>query len=323
MKTTFSILTIILSLMLLGCKNTNRPGENTGEKEQEVTSGKIIISGAYALSPLVEAWCTEFQKLYPDIQFEVLKTGTGQGLKDIMEGKATLAMLSRELTPDESNDSIWQAPVAHGGVVPVFNPENPFFKTLMANGLNTAQLQEIFTAENPVKWSDYVKNATDKNMAVYTRSDESGAADVFARFLNCSRGDLRGTPLEGDENMVKNIQQNNYSIGFCNLNYAFDLENGKKVDRIQILPLDLNFNGKIDFKEKMADSLYIFQRNIWALKFPRNLCRTLYVVSPNLPEDENKLFLKWILTEGQDYIEKFGFCELNSFEITYKLKTLE
>lgn len=317
------LLSTVLCMAVIACKNTGRQTVSTVAQLPEVTTGKIQISGAFALYPLVKIWIDEFQKEYPDIEFEIMETGTGQGLLDIFSGKAELAMVSREINLDEAAGSLWLAPVARGAVVAVFNSNHPNFEEIMRGGLSNAEILEIFTSNVPLKWNSYFKNATSQEIKVYSRADDSGAADVFASFLNCYQTDFKGTKVVGDENMILSIQKEKYSLGFCNLNFVFNLETGKPIEDIQILPIDLNFNGKIDINEIMADSLYIFQRKMWTHRFPRNLCRTLYMASTKLPENETRLFMQWVLKEGQDYIVKTGYSELNSSEIACKLKSLE
>ncbi len=317
------LLATVLCMALTACKNTGKQPVSIIAEIPEVTSGEIKISGAFALYPLVKIWIDEFHKKYPEIEFNIMETGTGQGLHDIFTGNADLAMVSREINPGEIPDSFWIAQVARGGVVAVFNSDNPGYNQIMKSGLTTAEILEIYTAKVPLKWKSYFEYTSDREIQVFSRLDDSGAADVFAGFLNCSQMELTGNKVLGDENMIRSIQQNTFSIGFCNLNYVFNLETGKQVSGIQVLPIDLNFNGKIDINEKMADSLYIFQRKIWTHQFPRNLCRTLYMVSIKVPEKEERLFMRWVLSEGQDYVVKAGYCELNSSEILCKLKSLE
>ena len=271
---TLTFLIVIVCLLITGCNNKNRTIVSPIHSEAETTSGEIVISGAYALYPLAEIWKVEFQRQFPNIQIEIKKTGTGQGLKDIFNGAADLAMVSRNLNPEENKDSLWFVAVARCGVVTVINAKNPFYNELMKTGLNIAGLQEIFTSEEKVHWNKYIKGAADREIVVYSRADDSGAAEVFSNFLNYLQNDLTGIKLEGDDAMIQHIRQDIYSIGFCNANYVFDLENGKVKEGLAILPIDLNFNGRVDTRETIPDSLYLFQRHIWTLKFPRNLCRS-------------------------------------------------
>ncbi len=321
MKSLHFISGLILIALLSGC--AHQKTESVEQKNDlEITSGNIVISGAYALSPLVETWSKGFRQSYPDINIEIKGSGTGQGILDILNKTADLAMVSREINPAEIKDTICKISVARDAVVPVVNFNNPYLNLLLKNGLNTAQLLEIFTSDQQLKWGRYTKLLISNDINVYTRSDNSGAAEVFANFLNCTQTELSGNKLEGDENMIKQIQEDIYGIGFANLNYCFDHESGTMIEGIQILPIDLDFNGRIDWKEQMADSLEQFQRNIWALKFPRNLCRTLSLISVGEPKAEVKMFLKWVLTEGQSYIEETGYTKINTTEVQCSLKKI-
>ena len=98
------IFILLLAVALIaGCKA--RKAENTGTDtdgaRQEAVSGNFTISGAYALTGVVKKWADDFMKIHSDVKIEVLERGTGQGIVDLIDGKADLAMISRPLTDDE------------------------------------------------------------------------------------------------------------------------------------------------------------------------------------------------------------------------------
>ena len=323
MKNTIYISIFILIPLLFGCIDKKMEMNESFDDIVITSSDTIIISGAYALAPLAMEWSKAFRQIYPEINIKIREIGTGQGLIDIINKQSNLAMISRDFSPDEKIDSMWKTAVARDAVVPIINKHNPYYDELMSKGLNTAELLEIFTSKKPLNWGKYTNILNNNKIKVFVRKDNSGAAEVFANFLHCTQNDLSGVKLVGDISMIDAIKENIYGIGFCNLNYCFNKKDGQAIDGIQILPIDLNFNGRIDWKEQMADSLSAFQRNIWTLKFPRNLCRTLFFISNEKPTSEIRLFLKWVLTDGQAYVTENAYTKLNSAEVVYNLKTLE
>ena len=61
----------------------------------------ISVSGAFALFPLMTVWAEEYQKLHPEVRFDVQAGGAGKGMTDMLAGAADIAMLSREPRQEE------------------------------------------------------------------------------------------------------------------------------------------------------------------------------------------------------------------------------
>ena len=319
---------ILLSclVVLFGCKPRNSE-ENQDKIELETKgsiSGNLSISGADALYPLVRKWADDFMEINPGVKIEVAKTGTGQGIDDLLAKKNHLAMISRPLTDEELNAGIWSVPVAKDGVAPIMNQKNPYLKKILNQGLSPEEFIKAFTSDKPLTWGELLDTVWKEKVIVYTRADESGAADVFADFLFKKSSDLKGTEVTGDEEMIKNVQENIFALGFCNFSYAFDATTGERIKDIQIIPSDLDFDNEIDRKEIPFNNLEAAHRGLWLGIYPKNLCRDLTISSLGKPTDTVIIeFLKHVLTEGQRSINKTGLCELNNVHIKYSLERLK
>ena len=61
---------------------------------------------------------------------------------------------------------------------------------------------------------------------------------------------LKGIEVVGDDDMIKSIQGNPLTIGFCNFFYALDTVSGDRSKDIQSISfIDLDFDKTIDRKE--------------------------------------------------------------------------
>jgi phosphate transport system substrate-binding protein len=318
---------LLLSLtLLLSCKQRNiqSNGDKSSAKTSTNISGNFSISGAYALFPLVKKWSDDFMKLHPKVTIVVLEEGTGQGLDNLRSKKSQLAMISRPLTDTELEEGIWTIPVAKDGVAPIVNKKNPFLKKILAQGLSPEKFLKVFTSDKPFTWGEMLDTTLKEIVPVFIRKDESGAAVVFAGFLNKESSDLKGTGVTGDVEMIRSIQNNPLAIGFCNFSFAFDVATGEQTKDIQIVPTDLNYNKKIDRKEIPFNNLDKAHRGLWLGIYPKNLCRELTIGSLEKPSDQAILeFLKYILTEGQNDIKTTGLCELNEVYVGYSLDRLK
>lgn len=322
---------LIVSFFVLGFLFSCQGESEKQKKEQSLEnlelqdlSGSLMINGAYSLYPLFEQWAEDFESIYPEVSIQVEKNGTAHGMSTVFKGMNNLSMISRDLTPEEENKGIWKVPVAKDGVVPIINRENPFMDQIKAKGLKAEQLVRMFTVEDSYDWGDIMGVNQHGTVNVLMREEGSGATEVWANFLWLSPEQLRGKTVHGDDEMIKQIQNDNFSIGYANLVYVFNTESGTLSDNIEILPIDFNQNGRIDSKECPCGNLKEIQRAIWLGKYPRNLCRTLYLLSRDKPTDKLTVaFIRWILTEGQEKVEKMGYSSLNNVQIECALKSLE
>lgn len=320
------ILILLCLALLSGCKprKSEKVTDTIQDSAKSSISGHFTISGAYALYPLVHKWADDFKQLFPDVQITVIESGTGQGIYDLIDGKVDIAMISRPLTDEEKESGIRVFPVAKDGIAPIVNQDNPFLKKLMSQGLSPDEMQKVFLADKSMTWGELLDTTGNEKINVYSRADESGAADIFAGFLFKKANDLKGKKVTGDFEMIKSIQDDRLAIGFCNFSYAYDLKTGTKKEKIQIIPFDLDFDNKIDRKEEPFSNLEIAHRSIWLGIYPESLCRELSLGTSGKPTNPVIVeFIKFILTEGQTRVKEAGMCELNNVYIRFSLEYLQ
>ncbi len=320
------LIALFCLLILFSCKTkrSDDSRENQEKANQVSINGNISISGAYALSPLMKLWADDFKKLHPGVTIDVKETGTGQGIKDLIDKNCLLAMISRPLTDSDRQAGIWAVPVAKDGVAVIINRQNPYLHRILQQGLSPDELQKIFTSDKPEKWSDYLDTTGYDNISVYSRADESGAADLLASFIFKQASDLKGTKVNGDEAMISSIGNNKFAIGFCNFSFAFDVNTGNHAGNILLVPFDLDFNNRIDRREKTFSKLEEAHRSVWLGLYPAGLCRELTIGSSGKPDDPAVVeFIRYILSEGQGNVEKMGLCKLNNVYLRYSLESLK
>ena len=317
---------VLCAILMFGC-GPRKPKEATETTVAQVKgnlSGSFSISGAYALYPLVTKWATEFMTLNPGVKIEVVQSGTGQGIADLNTGKTKLAMISRPLKDEEHQAGIWVVPVAKDGVAPIVNASNPYLNSLLEHGVTPEKLQKVFTGDKAMAWGELLDSSGKDKISVYSRADESGAEEVFASFLFRKASDMKGKKVTGDEEMIASVQKDPLAIGFCNVSFAFNLENGEARKGIQIIPFDLDFDKKIDRKEVPFRNLEAAHRSIWLGIYPETLCRELTIGSMGKPTDPAVVeFIRFILGEGQNSVKNMGLCPLNNVYLRYSLDALK
>jgi len=265
----------------------------------------------------------DFMLLHPGVKIDVTGTGTGTGIAGLIERKYQLSMISRPLAEEELNAGLWVIPVAKEGVAPIVNQKNPVIDILMDQGLSPDEFLKIFTSGSLLTWGQVLSMDQREKIHPFTRSDESGAAEIWAGFIFRTRHDLQGKLVSSDQEMIKAVRNDPLAIGYCNLSYAFDTA-GQRISDIQIIPVDLDFDNKIERKEEPFATLEAAHRSLWLGYYPRSLCRELTIGSMGKPADPVILeFLKYVLGEGQKLVKEAGFCELNNVYIRQSLESLK
>jgi phosphate transport system substrate-binding protein len=95
------------------------------------------------------------------------------------------------------------------------------------------------------------------------------------------------------------------------VNFAYDAKTLKPVAGIEICPVDLDGNGKIDPAEKIYATRDDLTRAIAANVYPSPPARPLYFVIKGKPGRPILAeFLEWVLTDGQKFVAEMGYIGL-------------
>lgn len=312
--------------MILVFASCNPSKEKAGSNQatSKELKGELKISGAYALAPLMNLWAEKFMSLNPGLKIEINANGTGAGITDLTSGNSNLAMVSMNLTPEQEDNGLWQVAVSREAVIPIINRENPSANELIKKGVTRKELADIFSAKSNLTWGTLTGSNDKSPVNVYIRSDKSGAAGVWADYLEISLSKLKGIGMEGDTGLVKAIVMDKNGIGFCNAHFAFDPTSLKQLNGICVLPIDINGNKTIDNKENNYETAVKLHHAAYLGTFPSHLCRDLNLVCRGKPTDPNCIeFIKWVLTEGQITALQAGYCEIRGCDKDEVINALE
>ncbi len=303
---------LIASIMVSSCAS---------QKKKDYT---ISLSGAFALYPLAVKWTEEYQKVNPDIRFNVSGGGAGKGMADALAGTVDLGMFSREIADEEKSQGVWWVGLTIDAVVPTISDQNPFLASLKQKGLTKEDFTTIFTEDKDKDWGEMLKISGKGKMVVYTRSDACGAAETWAKYLGGKQENLLGIGIFGDPGLADAVAKDKLSIGFNNTAYAYDIKTGKKRTGIEIAPIDINGNGILDPEENFYDSFEQVLKAIADGVYPSPPARELYFVSKGKPEKKATLdFIRWCLTDGQQFVTEAGYVPIDKTKIDEYLEKLE
>jgi phosphate transport system substrate-binding protein len=284
--------------------------------------GTVRISGAWALYPMMVKWGEEFKKAYPNVRIDISAGGAGKGIADALAGMVDIGMVSRDIRPEEIKPGTTYVPVVKDAVFPTINTNNPVLKNIFVKGIKKNTFIDLWVTGKPLTWGEISGTPTKNAVQVYTRSDSCGAAETWAHYLGKKQEDLKGVGVYGDPGLAEAVKRDVYGVGYNNLNYAYDAKTGLPVVGIQIIPIDVNENGKVD----PAEDLSTKEKAIKAVTsgvFPSPPARDLYLIAKENFKEPSKTFVKWILTDGQKYVSEVGYIKITQKQINESLKKLE
>ncbi|MEI6435188.1 MAG: PstS family phosphate ABC transporter substrate-binding protein [Bacteroidota bacterium] len=325
-KNYFLIIAVVAGIFSIAIiSSCNQTGKNGGASAGDTLKGKITMSGAFALYPLAVKWAEEFQKLHPSVVINVSAGGAGKGMTDALSKMVELGMYSKSVSPEEKAKGAWWIAVAKDAVLPTINAANPVLADLKRKGLTRQKFYDIFITEKIKTWGEAVGNSSKAELQVFNRSDACGAADMWAKYLkNKKQEDIQGLGVNGDPGVADAVKRNPEGIGFNNLGFIYEMQTRKMYPGLEVIPIDLNENGVIDPDENFYSNMDSVINAINAGKYPSPPARDLYFVSGGKPSSQLvKVFLRWVLEDGQKYVHEAGYVAIKPEQVAIELKKLD
>lgn len=301
----FAALSMVLSACAPAAPNAAAPGDTL--------SGTITVSGAFALYPLMAVWSDEFHKLHPNVEFDISGGGAGKGMTDAITGAVDIGMVSRKVKAEEEAQGAYAIPVVKDAVFGVVSAKNPVIKEILAQGITQETLRKIFITGEIKTWGEVVGKPEIKDaIHVYTRSDSSGASDIWAQFLGGKvQADIQGVGVNADPGLLDTVVKDPLGIGYNNLGFAFDLSSGNQAAGAVVVPIDADADGKASETE-LLDTLAKAAGAVSNNTYPSPPGRVENLVTKGKPSGLTQIFIQWILSDGQKLVSQAGYVHLPS-----------
>lgn len=273
----------------------------------------LHIKSARFATPLVEKWVSEYEKENPEVEIKFADAKLSDKEIDI-----SLINSSDEENIETTNQVI--ASTGRYALLPVANAENPILNDLSRKGLNGKKLENLFFEKDDL---DAVQESSQKEkyeITIYSGNNAGSFADIYASHFGYSSSEIRGRKISGDDQfLIHAIQKDNSGITFNNLNYIFDTETRKLKSGLSLIPLDVRKNQREILLEADIDkTIDLLEREKVSLIPVENI--GFVYREDNLSA---KRFLKWILTEGQQYNNEFGVLKVEESVLISQLKTID
>jgi len=210
------------------------------------------------------------------------------------------------------NAESWNVVIGRDIIIPVMNVTNPLKDEILKIGLTQEKLIRILNNPEKQNWEELTGHTKDEqNIPLHCYiTDNPIVLTGVAKFLKTGNVD-KLIKSGSEKEMISAIQKDPNAMGFCRLIQILDANNQNLPENIQLIPIDKNGNGKIDYMEDIYENLQAFYRGVWIGKYPATLSRKIYVVASYKPENKAELaFLNWVLTDGQKSLASNGYSEI-------------
>jgi phosphate transport system substrate-binding protein len=304
------VLWIAVLAILAGCGNNSEQKNNKTTEDTLNLSGTIRISGSRTLSPMMVTWTGEFSRINKKVNFDVRPKESEMALRELINGKVDIAMVSRIPGSSENEKNLWFAAVAMDAVVPVISFDNPEIQPLVMRGITKAKLQDLYSGKIKT-WGQLTGRDSKEVVSLYALPDSSGTTTVWNQFLGGRSANVKTTLVYDGNQMVSKVAIDRGGIGYASVRDVYNVGTGMKKSGIYILPLDLNSNSVVDDKEQFYDKYDQVIAALKASQLPSPPARSLYLVTKGKPANPAvKAFLQWVLSTGQNYEPGNGYIPM-------------
>jgi phosphate transport system substrate-binding protein len=154
------------------------PGLAIGQEDK--AKATLQIEGSTTVGPIADEFTETFKALHPQITITVKKTGSGDGIAALIDGRCQIATSSRFMKPEEFKKAVEKGvmPTVHtiamDGVCIIVHPSNP------VKALKIEQVKDIYTGKI-TNWKEL--GGADQPIVVISRDTSSGTYESFTQFV--------------------------------------------------------------------------------------------------------------------------------------------
>lgn len=270
--------------------------------------GTITIKTSKTSKSLVEKWIDAYKQVNPNIKIE------------LVSGKNTSADLTLV------NNRQAEANVTYVGryaLLPITSAKNPLLSDIQKKEWKSKDIKSLFFV--PEELDDEIDEETGKKnklkdkLTVYSGSSKTSSTAVFASYFGRSIDDLRGQKIVGDDiYLLSAIDEDKAAVTFNSLNTLYDLQSRNLKDNVALLPLSIK-KGQIDILSSgnLDEAIQLFEQENVDLVPVEEIGFTYSTF-----DNEIDAFLRWIVSDGQQYNHQQGFLRLSEKDAQNQLKEL-
>ncbi len=246
---------------------------------------KIVIKGSTTVLPITQKAAEEYRKTNK-VSITIEGSGSGNGIKALLDGTCDIANASREMKEKEVKKAqekglqTKEIACALDMIIPVVNPKNP------VKNLSLTQLKGIYDGSIS-NWKQV--GGSDAKIVVISRDTSSGTYEVWEGKVMHKTDVRKDALLQASNGAVASaVAGNDKAIGYIGFGYLNSTVKAVKVNNVE----PIIANGKSG-------------------KYPISRKLYMYINEKSISEDAKK-FIDYILgNEGQKLVKEAGFIPIN------------
>ena len=202
------------------------------------TGQTVATDGSTSMEKVIGALGESFQN-DTGISFTYNPTGSGSGIKAVLEGRCDIGLSSRELKDEEKESGLTGTVLAYDGIAIIVNPNNPI------NDLSLEEVAKIYKGEIS-NWSEI--GGDDAEIVLIGREAGSGTRDGFESITDTEDACKYRQELTSTGDVITTVSQNPGAIGYASV--------ASLKDTVKALTID----GVAATEEAIKDGSYVVQR---------------------------------------------------------------
>ena len=254
----------------------------------------IVMKGSTTVLPIAQAALEAYMKTHKDVQISLSGSGSGDGIKALIDKTTDIANSSREIKKEEISlaETKGVKPVGHvvanDALIPVVNPKNK------VKDLSIDQLSQIYQGKI-TNWKEV--GGEDLKIVVISRDSSSGTFGSWDEFvMKKAKVAPQAQMMASNGAVVTAVAKNRYAIGYLGMGYVNKSVKGLSVSGV-------------------AGSA----KTVLSKEYP--LARELYMYTDGEPTGEVAKFIAFVKSApGQKIVEQTGFVPLAAAKAKSKKK---
>lgn len=224
------------ALVLVWASGCGGSGGETGQDSRTC----LRLAGSTSMEKMTEALAEGFMAKYPRVTVTVEYIGSSAGAEALIEGKADIANLSRNVGSEEKERGVTENVVALDGIVICTDSSNPL------TDLTTQQLRDIYTGKI-TRWSR--AGGDDVPVVTVGREAGSGTRAAFEELLGIEGRCLYANIMDSSGAVTARAACTPGVIGYISLDTVSD--------RVRVLSVD----GRTPSLENIRTGEYFLTRS--------------------------------------------------------------
>ncbi len=194
----------------------------------------LVVKGSTTVLPIAQAAGLSYMQKHPGVVITVSGTGSGDGIRELIDRTTDIANSSRDLKSEEKDlakgKGVRLVPhlIAIDAIVPIVHPDNP------VRNLTIEQLNLVYQGKI-TNWKQLA--GPNKGIVLVTRDPSSGTYETWKeKILHNAQATPRAQTQESNGAVVQAVSKNRYAIGYIGIGYLKKSVRAIKVNGFEATP---------------------------------------------------------------------------------------